>query len=38
MPQALKARFKHVGIHAIDVDRMVEFYQRWFGLVKMKAD
>ncbi|NVH71930.1 VOC family protein [Paraburkholderia sp. JPY432] len=34
MSQALKARFKHVGIHVIDVDRMVEFYQRWFGLVK----
>ena len=34
MSQALKARFKHVGIHVIDVDKMVEFYQRWFGLVK----
>ncbi|MFX1674009.1 hypothetical protein PWR63_17365 [Paraburkholderia sp. A2WS-5] len=34
MSQALKARFKHVGIHVIDVDKLVEFYQRWFGLVK----
>jgi catechol 2,3-dioxygenase-like lactoylglutathione lyase family enzyme len=31
MSQALKARFKHVGIHVIDVDTMVEFYQQWLA-------
>lgn len=34
MPRALKAKFKHVGIHVIDVDKMVDFYQHWFGLIK----
>ena len=34
MSQALRASFKHVGIHVIDVDRMVAFYTSWFGLVQ----
>jgi len=34
MSQALKATFKHVGIHVMDLDTMQQFYQRWFGLVK----
>jgi len=34
MSKALRAQFKHVGIHVTDVDKMVDFYTQWFGLVK----
>jgi catechol 2,3-dioxygenase len=33
MPQAPKAKFKHVGIFVTDLEKMQKFYQRWFGLV-----
>lgn len=32
MTQQLKAQFKHVGLYVWDLDRMANFYQRWFGL------
>ncbi len=28
----LKAHFKHVGLYVWDLDKMADFYQRWFGL------
>lgn len=33
MTSPLKATFKHVGIYVVDLERMADFYQRWFGLV-----
>lgn len=29
----LKAQFKHVGLYVWDLDKMSNFYQRWFDLV-----
>lgn len=29
----LKAKFKHIGMYVCDLDKMVDFYPRWFGLV-----
>lgn len=33
MDTKLKAEFKHVGLYVWDLDKMADFYQRWFGLV-----
>ncbi|WP_454830066.1 VOC family protein [Paraburkholderia xenovorans] len=33
MKSPLKATFKHVGIYVVNLERMADFYQRWFGLV-----
>lgn len=30
----LKAHFKHVGIYVTDLEKMVAFYQNWFGLTQ----
>jgi catechol 2,3-dioxygenase len=34
MSTNLKAAFKHVGLYVMDLDKMADFYQRWFGLIK----
>lgn len=33
MANELKAIFKHVGLYVWDLDKMADFYQRWFGLI-----
>ena len=32
MTTPLKAEFKHVGLYVWDLEKMTDFYQRWFGL------
>ncbi len=32
MTIALKASFKHVGLYVFELEAMVDFYRRWFGL------